>query len=164
MFHSNFRAGLSTFSNLVVLYRCSCQVNYTPPFYCIFSHLSIPVPAFLSFFRFSCCWVLRVYPSFGTIPFSHSPGSQLPGPQRVDQQAGVIETSPRGQQCCSYILVLGFFQNTISLYLPETNTVHTATTAVLESAAAAQASTTTINISILLLLLVLLQLVCHYNY
>lgn len=86
-----------------------------------FFHLSIPVPAFLPFF-FPCRCALWVYPSFGTIPFSHSPGSQLPGPQRVDQQAGVIETSPRRQRCCSYLFIPGFLQNTATLYSSETNT------------------------------------------
>lgn len=34
----------------------------------------------------------------GPIPFSHSPGLQLCGHQREDQQAGVIETSLRGRR------------------------------------------------------------------
>ncbi len=148
-FHPSFSASPSTFKTswsckdaAVKLTTC---VHPSTVSFSIYPSLSLLF--FLSFFLFPCCWV---YPSFGTIPFSHSPGSQLPGPQRVDQQAGVIETSPRGQQCYSYVLVLGFFQNTITLYLSETNTVHIAT-AVLKSSATAQASTTTINTDILLL-------------
>lgn len=98
------------------VYYYFAAVDWITQFFFFFSHFYTPsviLPLFLSFlpsFFFHAFVFCGYICPLGHILFSHSPDSQLPAPLRVDQQAGVIETSPRGQQCCSYHSLAGFLK------------------------------------------------------